>query len=283
MAHEVILPKQGQSVETCLILSWKKQVGEQVREGEALVEVETDKASFEIPAPVSGTVLKILHREGEDVPVLAALAWIGQAGEAVSEAPAGAAASAAPSASTAAPVRPPLSARRLLTAPAAPAAAISPRARRLAERSGVSAAETSAALPQGKGSGPGGRILERDVRRALEARGAAAKAPAAATASGARAAAPAAPAASAAPGVEAFPGPVTEVPVKGVRKIIAERMLASLAGTAQYTLQAWANAEILTAYRKRLKESEESLGLQGITIGDMVSYAAVRTLASTPR
>jgi pyruvate dehydrogenase E2 component (dihydrolipoamide acetyltransferase) len=79
-----------------------------------------------------------------------------------------------------------------------------------------------------------------------------------------------------------FPGPVTEVPVKGVRKIIAERMLASLAGSAQYTLQAWANAEVLTAYRQRLKASDESLGLRGITIGDMVNYAAARTLAGHP-
>jgi pyruvate dehydrogenase E2 component (dihydrolipoamide acetyltransferase) len=88
MAHEVILPKQGQSVETCLILGWKKKVGDAVQEGEALVEVETDKASFEIPAPVSGTLLAIYHQQGEDVPVLAALALIGQSGEAVGREPA---------------------------------------------------------------------------------------------------------------------------------------------------------------------------------------------------
>jgi pyruvate dehydrogenase E2 component (dihydrolipoamide acetyltransferase) len=141
---------------------------------------------------------------------------------------------------------------------------ISPRARRLAERSGLNAVEAASALPQGRGSGPGGRILERDVRQALQARGL-------------KAAAPGAPAASG-----GFPGPVTEVPVKGVRKVIAERMLASLAGAAQYTLHAWANAEILTAYRRRLKESDESLGLRGISIGDLVNYAAVRTLAAHP-
>jgi pyruvate dehydrogenase E2 component (dihydrolipoamide acetyltransferase) len=70
--------------------------------------------------------------------------------------------------------------------------------------------------------------------------------------------------------------------VKGVRKIIAERMLASLAGSAQYTLNAWANAEVLTAYRQRLKSSDESLGLRNITIGDLVNFAAVRTLAAHP-
>jgi pyruvate dehydrogenase E2 component (dihydrolipoamide acetyltransferase) len=79
-----------------------------------------------------------------------------------------------------------------------------------------------------------------------------------------------------------FPGPVTEVPVKGVRKVIAERMLASLSGSAQYTIHAWANAEILTTYRQRLKSSDESLGLREITIGDMVNFAAARTLAGHP-
>ena len=88
MAHEVILPKQGQSVETCLILGWKKKVGDAVQEGEALVEVETDKASFEIPAPASGTLLAIFHEQGEDVAVLTPLALIGQPGEAVGSAPA---------------------------------------------------------------------------------------------------------------------------------------------------------------------------------------------------
>ena len=157
--------------------------------------------------------------------------------------------------------------------------AISPRARRLAERSGLSSAEAAAALPEGRGSGPGGRILERDVRQALQGRGAATP----------RAAAPGVPAARAAPAAPAaaqpagdFPGPFAEIPVKGVRKIIAERMLASLAGSAQYTLNAWANAEILTAYRQRLKSSDESLGLRNITIGDLVNFAAVRTLAAHP-
>jgi pyruvate dehydrogenase E2 component (dihydrolipoamide acetyltransferase) len=281
MAHEVILPKQGQSVETCLILGWKKKVGDAVQEGEALVEVETDKASFEIPAPASGTLLAIFHEQGEDVAVLAPLALIGQPGEAVGSAPgAGAGAPVAQAPSPADSEKP-----RVAQGPARPAGgrvAISPRARRLAERSGLSSAEAAAALPEGRGSGPGGRILERDVRQALQDRGAA-KPRAAALAAPAAPATPAAPAAlgTAQPAGD-FPGPFAEIPVKGVRKIIAERMLASLAGSAQYTLNAWAKAEILTAYRQRLKSSDESLGLRNITIGDLVNFAAVRTLAAHP-
>ena len=281
MAHEVILPKQGQSVETCLILGWKKKVGEQVQEGEALVEVETDKASFEIPAPVSGTLLAVYHEQGEDVPVLAPLALIGQAGEAAT-ALAVPTPAAAQSAATAPVVPTPTSAAAIRrdqpaargNAPGRRPHPISPRARRLAERSGLSAAEAVGLLPQGRGSGPGGRILERDVHQALKARR---------VEPAARRDMPTAAPRAASPAFAAeFPGLVTEVPVKGVRKIIAERMLASLAGSAQYTLQAWANAEVLTAYRQRLKASDESLGLRGITIGDMVNYAAARTLAGHP-
>ena len=81
MAEQIILPRQGQSVETCLILNWKKKEGEEVSLGEVLVEVETDKAAFEIESTAAGTLLKILHQEGEDVPVLSPLAIVGEAGE----------------------------------------------------------------------------------------------------------------------------------------------------------------------------------------------------------
>jgi pyruvate dehydrogenase E2 component (dihydrolipoamide acetyltransferase) len=297
MAHEVILPKQGQSVETCLILGWRKKVGEPVREGEALVEVETDKATFEIPAPASGTLLAVYHEQGEDVPVLSPLALIGQPGEAAAATPRRAEPAALPQEPAAAGTDAGAERRAAGREAAAPPrgargrAAVSPRARRLAERSGLDAAEVAAALPQGRGSGPGGRILERDVRLALQARGPKAvpapapasrgftptsvpgfTAPASTVQASGRAARPAAD----------FPGPVTEIPVKGVRKLIAERMLASLAGSAQYTLHAWANAEVLTAYRQRLKESDEGMGLRGISIGDLVNYAAVRTLLAHP-
>jgi len=283
MAAEVILPKQGQSVETCLILSWKKKVGEPVQEGETLVEVETDKAAFEIPATASGTLLAIYHQAGEDVPVLSPLALIGQAGEAVPEAPGRPAPEAPtagggipPAAVSSAPEPEPRSEGRL---------PISPRARRLAQAAGLSPADLAGALPQGRGSGPGGRILESDVRRLMESRPArpAVAAPSRpAPARPAAAVAAAVAGAPAAPRAAEFPGPVSEIPVKGVRKIIAERMLASITGSAQYTLHAWADAEMLVSYRNRLKESPEELGLTSITIGDLVNFAAVRVLARHP-
>jgi pyruvate dehydrogenase E2 component (dihydrolipoamide acetyltransferase) len=267
-------------VETCLVLDWKKREGDKVEQGEVLVEVETDKAAFEIESTAAGTLLKILHQAGEDVPVLAPLAIVGQPGEDISQlagaAPAEPPAAAdlgAPKPETAAPPTP-QAAPAAEPAPAAGAGAklaISPRARRAAERGGLSPEQVLAGLPQHRGSGPRGRILERDVLQVLERGGGIAPV--------------AAPVAGAAPGSGGpadFPGPVKEEPVRGIRKLIAERMHASLQGSAQYTLHASANAETLLAYRRKLKVSAEELELRDITINDLLNYAVTRVLLRYP-
>ena len=298
MAEQIILPRQGQSVETCLILNWKKQEGDKVAEGEVLVEVETDKAAFEVESTATGTLLRILRQEGEDVPVLSPLAIVGQPGEDISSltaeaAPTAPAQPATPAAATApagaveagvaAPV--PVQAAPSAETPSGRKVAISPRARREAEKSGLAPEQILASLPEHRGSGPKGRILERDVQQALGRVGAPAQA---APAAAADLAAPpvgagTAPAAAAGPAPAAdFPGPVREVPVKGVRKLIAERMHASLQGSAQYTLHASASAEALLAYRRKLKASAEELGVQSITINDLLNYAVTRVLLRFP-
>jgi len=81
MAIAVLMPKQGQSVESCLIIKWNKKVGDKVKAEEPICEVETDKAVFEVEAPEAGTILKIFYKEGDDVPVLNTIAIIGQPGE----------------------------------------------------------------------------------------------------------------------------------------------------------------------------------------------------------
>jgi pyruvate dehydrogenase E2 component (dihydrolipoamide acetyltransferase) len=284
MAEQIILPRQGQSVETCLILKWKKQEGAEVKAGEVLVEVETDKAAFEVESTAAGTLLKILHQEGEDVPVLSALAIVGQPGEDISSmtATAETASSGEPAAATI-PTGPaeaeaaaPRPVEETLSAQTPPGrkVAISPRARRAAEKTGLNPEQILASLPEHHGSGPRGRILEQDVHQAVKRVGAPAQAPE--VAPGGAAAPPAAPAAA------DFPGPVNEVPVKGVRKLIAERMHASLQGSAQYTLHASAGAENLLAYRRKLKASAEELGLQSITINDLLNYAVARLLVRFP-
>ena len=77
MATVVIMPKQGQSVETCAIVSWKKKLGDAVRLGEVICDVETDKAAFEVESTAEGTLLAVLHEAGSDVPVLSPIAVIG--------------------------------------------------------------------------------------------------------------------------------------------------------------------------------------------------------------
>ena len=319
MATEIVMPRQGQSVEACTIVRWLKQPGENVGSGEVLCEIETDKAAFEVESTASGTLLAQFVSEGEEVAVLTPIAAVGEPGE---EAPTPTAPDAsAPSASAAGPA-PPASAAGAATAPAAspagaPAAAapdatagqvdgvpataaagaastrrggpaISPRARRRAGELGVDYTALG-------GSGPRGRIIERDVVAAAAARPALTAAARAAVAAGAEvpavgsgiggrvtladlAGAPAPTPATAA----AAPEQVESVPVTGVRKLISERMRQSLLDSAQLTMNASADAEALVAYRARLKSSAEHLQLRQVTINDLILFAVARTLPQFP-
>ena len=292
MASHILMPRQGNTVESCIILEWKKREGDSVTSGEVLCEVETDKASFEVESELNGTLLKIYFGEGEDVPVLTPIAVIGEKGEditgldpkTVEEASPGVtdAEVASSGISTGASATTAAASSTSLPSGATPPSdgvgriAISPRARRLAERNGF-----DFHVLAGGGSGPRGRIIEQDVRKAL-ASGApelATGLPKAASA-GIVSVAAATPAASGAD--LGFPGPSQVLEIKGVRKIVAERMHASLSTTAQLTLQGSADARAILSYRKKLKQSPEGLGLQNITINDLVLYATVKTLARNP-
>jgi pyruvate dehydrogenase E2 component (dihydrolipoamide acetyltransferase) len=263
MATTVIMPKQGQSVESCVIVSWKKRAGDQVKAGEILCEVETDKATFEVESPAQGTLLSILHDVGSDVPVLAPIAIIGMPSEKVGTPGAGSGVAAAPAPAPAAPAVPSAAPQQAVASPK-PAAdgriKASPRAKALAASRGVSLAGIA-------GTGPGGRIIVRDVP----------------SGSGTAAAERAAPARAAAPAASApAEGEVREIKVTGVRKLIAERMLASLQGTAQLTMNTSADARTLQDMRRKFKESPEALGLRDVTINDMVLFAVSRSLTRHP-
>ena len=80
MATEVLMPRQGQSVESCIIIEWKVNEGDTVTEGQALCEVETDKATFEVEATATGTLLEIFYPADSDVEVLKVIAAIGEPG-----------------------------------------------------------------------------------------------------------------------------------------------------------------------------------------------------------
>ena len=83
MATPVIMPRQGQSVETCIMGQWHKNIGDNVKPGNILFSYETDKASFDEEAKVEGVLLARFFGEGDEVPVLVNVAVIGQPGEAI--------------------------------------------------------------------------------------------------------------------------------------------------------------------------------------------------------
>jgi pyruvate dehydrogenase E2 component (dihydrolipoamide acetyltransferase) len=293
MATEVLMPRQGQSVESCIIIEWKVNEGDVVTEGQALCEVETDKATFEVEATASGTVLGIFYPAEADVEVLKVIAAIGEPGEDISAlrpadeaAPAPAAPAVVEEKTEAAPA--PAAAPVAATAPAGSATGISPRAKNLAAKKGVDPSTLA-------GSGPNGRVIERDVAAAQAVTpAAAAKAaaeglsiPAVGTGMGGRVVAAdlmtvAPEAVGAAVASMDFPGNVKEIPVKGVRKVVAGRMLASLQNTAQLTLNTSADARSVLGYRSKCKNAPEEAGVGGISINDVVLYATIKTLGEFP-
>ena len=291
MATIVVMPQLGNSVESCIIVEWMIAEGDTVAVDQTLASIETDKSTMEVPSTAEGTVLKLLWEEGDEVPVKDPLIIVGEPGEDISGlVPGGEAAPAeadAPAEHSAAP-----------TESATPAfateratGAVSPRARALAASNGVDASAIT------EGSGPHGRVIERDVAAAIAAGPTLTSAARAAGVSAAEGtgiggrvsvadagrAPEAAPAAVAAPAAAAdFPGASTSAPLKGVRKVVAKRMMESLTSTAQLTLNTTANAAGILAMRKKVKNADGSLGLNKITLNDLVCFAVSRTLLKYP-
>lgn len=285
MAVEVIMPRQGQSVESCLILEWKKMEGDRVAAEEPLCIVETDKATFEIEAPADGVVLKTLYEEGSDVPVLERIAVIGKEGEDISSflEDGDAGLEKAPGAVDAERI----TASTMETEPLAmqpqisgseKGLRISPRAKKLAVAKGI-------AVDGLTGSGPGGRIIVRDIEEAVGGALRPGQGGAAGPLSG-----KAGPLGSGqteagllnggAGPLNKFPGPVQVRPVEGVRRIISKHLLTSISTTAQYTLNTSAAAEIILSCRERLKTSPEEAGLQDISLNDLLLFIAAGVLKS---
>jgi len=309
MAHILIMPRQGNTVESCIITDWKVKQGDVVTAETAVCEVETDKATFEIPAGAAGTVLVILAEAGADVPVLAPIAVIGAPGEnwqgeitqnasfvelsvlateAQSEKATshGGTGAQGKDRGLAKEEKTPSHSASVPQCDANSGVAVSPRARNLA-------AKEALPLPV-VGTGPGGRIIERDVIAALQARpllSAAAKAagpgavPAAGSGIGGRVIASDL---AQSPSLLTPPSILpeyTETPIKGIRKIIADRMFRSLTESAQLTLNASAPAAKLQGLRSRIKAESgfsEEYGLSKITINDLVLFAVARTLPRFP-
>ncbi|MCL2741420.1 MAG: 2-oxo acid dehydrogenase subunit E2 [Oscillospiraceae bacterium] len=300
MAVPIVMPKQGQSVETCVIVGFSKKVGDAVALGDVIFSYETDKAAFELESECEGVLLGAFYGEGDDVACLSTVCVVGEPGEDIGpfrpDAPGGPDKGGGPAtaetatdggdgpAATAGPDR--------KAPPGGGGVPISPRARRLAEKAGVDYGGTV-------GTGPNGRIIERDIQ-ALASAGrkatvgaAAAMAASAGSASGASypgtglggratikdleaAGAPGA-AAEAAPGGDGDGG-YAETRLSGARRIIASTMQRSLAEMAQLTLHASFDAGAVLGLRARIKAGGEAMGIGNVTLNDMVLYAVSRVL-----
>ncbi len=257
MTTPVLMPKLGNSVESSLIVAWRKKTGEAVQQGEILCEIETDKATFEVQSPSTGKLLETFYPEGEEVPVLTPIAVIGEAGEVYSPQPTQAIFLDAPLQTFAKPEIQTATSREQ-------SGAISPRARKLAANHNL---ETT----QIQGSGPKGRILERDIKASLATRAAAPSAPISS------------PIISSVSVSSPLPEGVSAIPLKGIRKRIADRMLESLQSTAQLTLNTSADARELQAYRKRFKaHAEKDSSIPNITLNHLIMLVVARTLKQFP-
>lgn len=258
MAKAVIMPKAGITVESCIIGQWQKKVGDKIAVGDILFTYETDKASFECESTEEGTLLEIFFNDGDEVPCLVNVCAVGNEGEdcsalkpnGVAEAPAEPVAEEKAEAKEEAPKAAPAESTKVEGK-----TAVSPRARKLAERAGVDA---TLATP----TGPNGRIIERDVRELMEN-------PVVAEA------AKAAPALAAEPVAE-----YEDVKFSGIRRAISKSMSTSLSTMAQLTHNTSFDATCILSYRKQLKNASDECS--GITIGDIVLYAVSRTLLNHP-
>jgi pyruvate dehydrogenase E2 component (dihydrolipoamide acetyltransferase) len=252
MAIAVIMPKQGQSVETCIITKWFKSKGDNVAGGEILFSYETDKAAFDLESPSDGVLLEILYSEGAEVPVLANVAFIGKSGEIITEHGTGleevkavVAAETVKAAET--------GKKEIKTGlTKGERARISPRARRMADEKGIDISSLN-------GSGPNGRIIAADIGKAPDL---------------------------SLPGLERVVSSTagfSEQPLSNVRKLIAKAMHASLQNSAQLTHHMSADVRRLLEARQLIKNKISSDNKQqDISLNDMICWCVIRALEKFP-
>ncbi|MDF2993865.1 MAG: pyruvate/2-oxoglutarate dehydrogenase complex, dihydrolipoamide acyltransferase component [Microbacterium sp.] len=284
-ATDVKLPELGESVTEGTVTRWLKAVGDDVAVDEPLLEISTDKVDTEIPSPVAGTLQEIVVQEDETVAVGATLARIGSGAAAPAAAPAEApAAEEKPAEQPAPPAEKPAEqpapapekpAEQPAPAPEkpaeqAPAASsnddvtyVTPLVRRLAQQQGVDLATV-------KGSGVGGRIRKEDVLKAAEA------------ATSASAAAPAAAAPAAPTAVEVSPLRGTTQKMSRLRKVIAERAVASMQATAQLTTVVEVDVTKVAALRDRVKGEFQQKTGDKLSFLPFFAISAIEALKTYP-
>ena len=249
MATAVIMPKQGQAVETCIITKWFKDKGDMVSAGDLLFSYETDKASFDLESPVDGILLDVFFSDGSEVPVLVNVAVIGKNGEETQSFNQGLSlnknevkvdvkvekkADNTPQLATDSRIR------------------ISPKAKKMAYEKGVNINSLT-------GSGPNGRIIARDLEKGISEEIADEKIP------------------------QTSDSDFTEQPLSNVRKLIAKAMHSSLQNSAQLTHHMSADVRFLLEARQIIKiKLATDKAQQDITINDMVCWCVIKALGKFP-
>ena len=288
MAEPVIMPRQGLSVESCILSEWQKDVGDKVEEGDILFTYETDKSTFELEAELEGTLLEKFFEAGDEVQVFTNVCVIGEEGDSVNE--------FRPESEEEAEVEVTEEGEDEEETPAPETnietttddseediVKISPRAENLADDNNLD-------YRQAEPTGPHGRIIERDIERLLEegpvyTHSAQAEAKQQGTASvsgtglGGRVTTS---------DLEGVAEDVTEEPVAepayeeieltNIRENIADSMYESLQSTAQLTLDTSFDATAILNYRKKIKANREDMELENITLNDIILYTVSRTL-----
>jgi pyruvate dehydrogenase E2 component (dihydrolipoamide acetyltransferase) len=245
MPISVVMPALEMAQETGKLVSWRKKEGESVSKGETLLEIETDKAIMEIESPGDGVLSGVKAHEGAEIPVGQTIAWILRPGEAVPTdqpvVPSGrhqesVSATAGPSVVEA------------VTTPSAPAAKISPKARRLAKELGVD-------LTLVRGSGAVGEILAADVEAAAKQAGSAG----------------------------AKPPHQTATALSSVARLMAERTAHSWATVPHFFVVRDVDAAALNEARAQITKISEQTGGARVTLTDLLVGVVARVLAKHPR
>ena len=253
MATTVVMPQMGYDMQEGTLVRWLKRDGEEVKRGEAIAEIETDKAVVEMEAYASGVVLKTVVEEGSTVPVGQAIAFIGTPGEPLpdtAQAPETPAESDTGAEATATPEE---------AAPSEPAATsqvkASPMARRLAEEKGIELAQVA-------GTGPGGRITRDDVM---------AHDPGAATTT------PEAP-----PSTDEAPttAEAENVPLSRMRQAIARRTAQSKREAPHFYVAADVDMTLAMTMRQQLNDA--LAGAARVSVNDLIVKACALTLVKFP-
>ncbi len=282
----VIMPKQGQSVESCIITQLFKRKGDHVKKDDLLFAYETDKASFEELSPVDGVILDLLFEEGDEVPVLRNVLIIGQEGESIDtleskeivSTPVKTSTENTSAIITSKPVEPTTTSEQESIV----SMGISPRAKKLSTKEAVDATQ----LP---GSGPKGRIIERDIQAFVSTRGKMTPLAKIETKENEYVSEEG----------SGLGGSITSKnlttnnpvynadfeirPLTNMRKLIAKAMYLSLQNSAQLTHHLGADARRILELREKVKKAMEKGYSYNITLNDMVGMAVIKALKKFPQ